>query len=156
MPTFNSNIRKGFLDGRVVNMYVARNRYNKGNQSRGFETRFIEFILKLAFIGSRITSPWFGFEFYRQGITLEQAPSPGNSWQDFCLNFYFFFSGFPGSECFAVKQKNTTQYITPGSTSDNGLYGDAPPDGATFTGQRYIYKGKENYHYMFNLKGSNG
>ena len=134
MPTFSSNIRKGFLDGRVVYMYVARNRYNEGHQSRGFETRFTEFLFNLACIGSRITSPWLGFEFCGQGITLEQAWSqvippqeiPGRIFA--LISICFFFLDFLVLS--VLLQKNTTQYITPGGTSDNGLYGDAPPDGA--------------------------
>ena len=57
--------QKEFPGGRVV--YVARNGYNGGHQSRGFESRFIEVILKLD------SSSLVGFDFCRQEITLEQT-----------------------------------------------------------------------------------
>ena len=75
---------------------MARNEYNGGHQSRGFESRFTEVILKLAW-GPNNLSPggirvlWTR-NYCRTGLGPSNS-SPRNSWQDFCL-WFLFFPGF--------------------------------------------------------------
>ena len=74
----------------VVEVYVARNGYNGGHRTLGFESRFTEVILKLG----RIICPGVGFELFGQGITLDWLAAvvgreirlPGKLFWGFCLS----------------------------------------------------------------------